>query len=263
VAIGMNLDPDPPEDTPVPAPEGSGAEIGCSVIVLVIAAIAIVYHLREVPAVLQKLPLAQYAKERPQGDWLELTNAHVDLRDAVILRRVKKGREETGIDVLYVPLRAPGETLDVPAHVVLETQDSYSIKLFRQLLTVQDDPERLKAFLTDNARGLVFDCVAKGMCTTISTERRDKLQSAAKLSPGFVVLEDGVGPTQASNRFWFLVGAPTVFFLFCIWLERAKRAVRSRLASRGARSRPASAKADRPARPRDAGSARPRKPRDR
>ena len=108
----------------------------------------------------------------------------------------------------FVPLRAPGQTLDDPCYAVLATQDEVIIALLEELRQVKTDAE-LNSYIAKHKNnvqplrdvtGLVQFGIEKGV-------QSGKLGGLSRnLAPGFIVVAEGEKPNMMNGVGLILLG---------------------------------------------------------
>src|SRR5262245_31281670 len=90
-----------------------------------------------------QLGIQDLAKGKPSAHWLELTNCELVIVDAAykVVRSKYTPASSARITEAFVPLRAPGQTMEDPCYAVLATQDPGILAQLEELRQVKNDTE--------------------------------------------------------------------------------------------------------------------------
>ena len=157
-----------------------------------------------------QLGLQELAKSKPSAHWLALTNCELAILDAAYKTvRSKYAPATSGrITEAFVPLRAPGQTLDEPCYAVLATQDSGILEQLEELRQVKNDSE-LNTWITKHKNNVhphrdVTGLVKFGIETGMESGKLGGLQR--NLAPGYIVLAEGKKPNLENSVGLILLG---------------------------------------------------------
>jgi hypothetical protein len=157
-----------------------------------------------------RIGVSDLASGHPSAHWLVLTNAELALFDAAWkIRRSKYQSEEQGrITEGYIPLRAPGQSLDDRCYAVLATSEPATLALLEELRKVKDEAG-MATFVANHKTELKQQREVSGLVRfgIESGDESGKLGGLQKnLSKDFIVLADGAQPNLGKSVALLLVG---------------------------------------------------------
>lgn len=157
-----------------------------------------------------RLGVADLAGGRPSAHWLVLTNAELAVYDAAWkIRRSKYQTEANGrITEAYIPLRAPGQSLQDHCYAVLATREPGTLALLEDLRKVNDEAG-MATFVANHKSELKQKREVSGLVRfgIESGSESGKLGGLQKnLAPNFIVLADGGQPSMGRSVALLLVG---------------------------------------------------------
>jgi hypothetical protein len=157
-----------------------------------------------------QLGIQDLAKNKPSAHWLALTNCELAILDAAYKSvRSKYAPANSGrITEAFVPLRAPGQTMDDPCYAVLATQDPVILGQLEDLRQVKNDSE-LNNWIAKNKNSVrphrdVTGLVKFGVESGMESSKLGGLQR--NLAPGYIVLADGRKPNMMNSLGLVLLG---------------------------------------------------------
>lgn len=157
-----------------------------------------------------QLGVGDLAKGKPSAHWLNLTNCELAIMDSAYKTvRSKYAPANSGrITEAFIPLRAPGQTLEDPCYAVLATQDPNVLAQLEELRQVKNDSE-LNNWIAKNKNGVkphrdVTGLVKFGVETGMESGKLGGLQR--NLAPGYVVLAEGKKPNMLNGIGLILLG---------------------------------------------------------
>ena len=151
-----------------------------------------------------RMTCAEYAAERPSGDWLELTDCRVDLLDSVY-EESRGGR----VKKVYAPVRPVDAATTTPAIVVLATRDKATVAAVQKL---QDLSKGLglgggagteAAPTTEPTVEIAMARHVTGLVefgVELNDKERQQIASLGEhLDPNFVLLKEGEKPSLGAS----------------------------------------------------------------
>jgi len=157
-----------------------------------------------------QLGIQDLAKGKPSAHWLALTNCELAILDSAYKTvRSKYAPANSGrITEAFVPLRAPGQTLDDPCYAVLATQDAAILAQLDELRQVKNESE-LNIWIAKNKNSVkphrdVTGLVKFGVSTGMESGKLGGLQR--NLAPGYFILAEGKKPNMLNNVGLILLG---------------------------------------------------------
>ena len=157
-----------------------------------------------------RLGMSELASGRPSAHWLVLTNAELAIYDAAWkIRRSKYESESAGrITEGYIPLRAPGQSLNDRCYAVLATSDPGTLALLEELRNVKDEAG-MATFVVNHKNELKQKREVTGLVRfgIESGQESGKLGGLQKnLAKDFIVVADGAQPSLGKSVALLLVG---------------------------------------------------------
>jgi hypothetical protein len=157
-----------------------------------------------------QLGVGDLAKSKPSAHWLALTNCDLAIMDAAYKTvRSKYAPATSGrITEAFIPLRAPGQTLDDPCYAVLATEDPGILGQLEELRQVKNDAD-LNNWIAKNKNNVrphrdVTGLVKFGVETGMESGKLGGLQR--NLAPGYIVLAEGKKPNLTNGLGLILLG---------------------------------------------------------
>ena len=157
-----------------------------------------------------QLGLGDLARSKPTAQWLALTNCELAIMDAAYktMRSKYASANSSRITEAFVPLRAPGQSLDDPCYAVLATQDAAILGQLEELRQVKNDSE-LNSWIAKHKNNVkpqreVTGLVKFGIETGMESGKLGGLQR--NLAPGFIVLAEGKKPNMMNSAGLILLG---------------------------------------------------------
>jgi hypothetical protein len=157
-----------------------------------------------------RLGISELASGRPSAHWLVLTNAELAIYDAAWkIRRTKYESESAGrITEGYIPLRAPGQSINDRCYAVLATSEPATLALLEDLRKVKDEAG-MATFVANHKNELKQKRDVSGLVRfgIESGDESGKLGGLQKnLDKNFIVLADGAQPNLGKSVALLLVG---------------------------------------------------------
>jgi hypothetical protein len=157
-----------------------------------------------------QLGIRDLAQTKPTAQWLALTNCELAIMDSAYKTvRSKYAPANSGrITEAFVPLRAPGQTLDDPCYAVLATQDAAILGQLEELRQVKNDSE-LNSWIAKHKNSVkpqrdVTGLVKFGVETGMESGKLRGLQR--NLAQGYIVLAEGKKPNMVNGVGLILLG---------------------------------------------------------
>jgi|GEM_PF-939093 hypothetical protein len=157
-----------------------------------------------------QLGIGELAKSKPSAHWLALTNCELAIMDSAYKTvRSKYAPANSGrITEAFIPMRAPGQTLDEPCYAVLATQDAAILAQLEELRQVKNDSD-LNNWIAKYKNGVkphrdVTGLVKFGVETGMESGKLRGLQR--NLAPGYIVLAEGKKPNLMNSMGLVLLG---------------------------------------------------------
>jgi len=215
---------------PISSPPGF-TSLGCLGYIAVLGLLIVggqgVYVALKNPKPLE-LTVADYIAQKPNAEWVKLSDAQVSLVEAAYKARVGKVSE------IFIPVRPNGESMDAPIHIVLSTEDKAVVaalqKLSRSDGTLKKKVDAAsqqaeKLFMWQDIYGLTrygifFDLLMRARLARLKLN----------LAEDFVIVNDGEAPDLVFNLSLLGGGLLIWFFMLChtmrntLWRWRRRRA---------------------------------------
>jgi len=175
-----------------------------------------------------EIAMADYIAEKPNAEWMRLTDAQVSLVEAAYKARLGKVSE------VFIPVRPVGESTDVPVHILLSTDDRAVVAALQHLSQSGGTKEKKVDSATRQADRLFMRQYIIGLThygffyDALMRARLARLNM--NLAEDFVILDDGAAPNFWVNLSMVGGGLLIWFFMLChemrnaLWRWRRRRA---------------------------------------
>jgi hypothetical protein len=143
---------------------------------------------------------AQVTTEVPSGTWVRLTDYSGSIHDAAVRER------NYVIESLFIPIRCDGSPADSRVELVVATEDSDRIQLFRRLRQLENNAQALQRFVAANEAGIgLQQPPISGMIRT-SKDYGILIGKIDHLSRDFMVIEADTSPSLLRGFAWLAAG---------------------------------------------------------
>lgn len=173
------------------------------------------------PAAPSVMTVAAYLEAAPASPWVRLTGGRLDVLEGAFVR--SKAGEYTD---LLVPLRTEEDPVGGRIRIVVRIQAGDPLfEMLRKGDALKDEAEA-GAFLKDFRKAMVPRRAVEGMVrpgAELGERDQRKLQGMkSKLTPAFVLLEEGSRPTSALPAWPLLAGAGVAAILGLVTVLRRR-----------------------------------------
>lgn len=144
-----------------------------------------------------EISVADYIAKKPNAEWLRLKDSQVSLMEAAYKARLGKVSE------VYIPVRAAGESMDAPVHILLCTQNQDVVASLKAL-SQSSAPVQTKMDVASRQADRIFmrQDVTGLTCYGILYDIFMRYRLAGlnlKLADDFVILDDGAAPSLLTS----------------------------------------------------------------
>jgi len=171
------------------------------------------------------------AKGRPTAHWLVLTNCELALSDAAYKSTRSKYAPASSarITEAFVPLRAPGQSLETPCYAVLATTDAKILGALEELRQVQDE-SGFKAWVEKHRSEIrqrrdVTGLVKFGIESGSESSKLQGLQQ--NLAKNYIILAEGKKPSWSTSLVLLLTGCLIIGGMVMSWRSNAEETTES------------------------------------
>ena len=176
------------------------------------------------------MDFAEYARQRPDGKWVELKATELDVAGATWFGLLG------AVSEVYIPLRAAGAAPDAKVVALLLTRDPATLDLVREMKAVTDDQAAIMFVLKNRERLMPVREVSGLLQFGIDSEDKKRRKIAKlndNLAADFVVIEEGKHPSILQSL-WLLVASFFVAWLcwFCRFGKSAETVAPPKLTPR-------------------------------
>lgn len=177
-----------------------------------------------------QITAAEFIAEKPNAQWLVLQGAEVSLTEAAYKAWMGNLSE------VFIPVRASGQSITEPIHILLSTDDAAVISALKKLRDYGGSKEQTVAAASLHADRLFMQktipgVVRYGLVSDLITRFR-LMRLNLPLAEGFVILDDGATPTPYVPVFmlggglliWFLMLCDAIRIAEWRWRQRRRSA---------------------------------------
>lgn len=176
-----------------------------------------------------QITAAEFLAERPDAEWLVLQDAEVSLAEAAYKAWMGNLSE------VFIPVRASGQSITEPIHILLSTDDPDVIAALKKLREYGGTKEKTVAAAAKHADRLFMKKTIPGLIrysyVSDLVTRFRLMRLNLPLAEDFVILDDGATPTPylpvgmlaAGLLIWFLMLCDAIRIAEWRWRQRKRR----------------------------------------
>ncbi len=158
-----------------------------------------------------EITVSDYIAKKPNAEWVTLKDAQLNLLEAAHKERLGK------ISEIFIPVRPKGESTDGPVHILLSTKDDAIVAALEDLNksggTMKEALNAAsrhadKLFMQKDVSGLIRFGIDSDDKTRAKLAKLDM-----KLTPDFVIMNDGAAPSLLGSMSMLGIGVLVGFFM--------------------------------------------------